>query len=258
MPELGDVEGFRRIVERLEGSRIERVEVLDAGVLRNSTAQHFGSALRARRIEDALRTGKWLIVSTDGPAVVFHFGMTGSLYMVDDEKSARHPHDRVVFTTPKGELRYRDLRKLQGIFLAADARHTATIIGPIGPDALDISSNDFRARLGSRRSAIKSALMDQTRVAGLGNMLSDEILWRSGIHPATATGSLSDSDWDTLYRAARSTLRSVARAGHTPRGPQWLSGARWDEPALCPVCGSELRRTTIAGRTSVWCPACQR
>jgi formamidopyrimidine-DNA glycosylase len=258
MPELGDVEGFRRIAERLAGSRIVRVEVLDAGVLRNSTARHFASALRGRRIEDAHRTGKWLVVATDGPSLVFHFGMTGSLYLVgEDHDEERHQHDRVVFTTPKGELRYRDLRKLQGIFLAADTRHIDEIIGPIGPDALDISAKDFRARLDSKRSTIKSALMDQTRVAGLGNMLSDEILWRSRIHPGRPTEFLSDTEWQVLHRAARSTLRSAARAGHTPRGPRWLTSARWDETALCSTCGSELKRTKIAARTAVWCPACQ-
>jgi formamidopyrimidine-DNA glycosylase len=263
MPELGDVEGFRRTVERLEGTRVDGVEVLDPGVLRNISAVNFRAALRGRRIDHATRIGKWLIVTTDGPTVVFHFGMTGSLYFAGhDEASERHPHDRVVFTTPKGELRYRDLRKLQGIFLAADdekiGQVVERIIGRIGPDALGISSAEFRTRLESKRSPIKSALMDQTRVAGLGNMLSDEILWRSGIHPATPTRSISNRDWNRLHRVAQSTLRSAARAGHTPRGPRWLSRARWDEPGLCPGCGSELARSKVAGRTSVWCPVCQR
>ncbi|MEY2582148.1 MAG: formamidopyrimidine-DNA glycosylase [Ilumatobacteraceae bacterium] len=259
MPELGDVEGFRRTVERLEGSRIDRVEVLDPGVLRNTSTQRFAAALRGRRIDDAIRKGKWLIIETDGPSVVFHFGMTGSLYVAGaDQGPHRHPHDRVIFTTTSGELRYRDLRKLQGIFLAADSEDVDRIIGRIGPDALGVSSDDFRASLKSKRSTIKSALMDQTRIAGLGNMLSDEILWRSCIHPATPTGSVASDDWSRLHRAAQSTLHTVARTGHTPRGPNWLTGARWDDPAICPVCGSELKRSSIASRTSVWCPQCQQ
>jgi len=256
MPELADVEGFRRVIERVAGSEIQRVEVLDPGVVRQGSARRLNSTMRGRRVRPAVRTGKWLVVPTDGPSLIFHFGMTGSLQWTADA-SERHPYDRVVFITDHGELRYRDQRKLQGVYLAKDARAIGDIVGQIGPDALDITETDFRAHLQPKRSTIKSALIDQRRLAGLGNMLSDEILWRACIHPATEVKEVSDSEWHALHRASQEVLHTAVRAGHTPRGPNWLTGVRWDPDARCPRCGTFLERSKLAGRTTVWCPDCQ-
>lgn len=257
MPELADVEGFRRVIDSVAGSEIRRVEVLDAGVVHNVSARRLESSMRGHRLGKAVRTGKWLVVPTDGPALIFHFGMTGSLKWIDD-KSERHRHDRVVFVTNHGELRYRDQRKLQGVFVAKDAHAIGGIVGRLGPDALDIGASDFRSRLETKRSSIKSAMMDQRRLAGLGNLLTDEILWRAHIHPAKTTKAIDDGQWRALHRASQSVLHTAARAGHTPRGPRWLSGVRSDDDARCPRCGAGLKRTKVAGRTAVWCPVCQR
>ena len=129
MPELPDVEGFRRVLsEHAVGSRIERVEVLDAGVLRGVSVRSLRDSLRGRRFGTPRRHGKWLIAplldsrskasrSSDAPAVMLHFGMTGALEWArqhdDDPAQERHRHDRVVFGLPSGELRYRDMRKLR-------------------------------------------------------------------------------------------------------------------------------------------------
>lgn len=255
MPELGDVEGFRRLVVQFDGSLIERIDVIDAGVIRNTSAQSFIRSLCGQRIGPAARIGKWLTVAIDDLFVVFHFGMTGSLRR--DNGGELSADDRVVFFTDIGEFRYRDLRKLRGIYLAADTDEVDRIVGDIGADALGISATELRRRLLSRRGPIKAALIDQTRVAGIGNLVGDEILWRAGIHPHTPTQDLDDDQWLQLHRALATVVRVTARAGHTPRGPRWLTGARWAQPAACPTCGSVLRRTAVAGRTAVWCPGCQ-
>jgi formamidopyrimidine-DNA glycosylase len=253
MPELGDVERFRRVAAAFDGATIVRIDVLDAGVIRNTSAERFVACLRGKRIGPATRRGKWLILAVDDRSVLFHFGMTGALVRGNgDELRA---DDRVVFDTDVGEFRYRDLRKLRGIHLAADTDEMIQILGDI--DASGISAADLRRRLHSQRGSIKAGLIDQTRVAGIGNFVSDEILWRAHIHPSTRTHTLNDDEWVRLHRALTAVVRATSRAGHTPRGPRWLTGARWAQHARCPACASELQRSVVAGRSSVWCPTCQ-
>ena len=256
MPELGDVEGFRRLVGRLDGATIEAIEVHDEGVLRNRSAGEFVNVLLGQQIGAPYRTGKWLQVPVGDVIVLFHFGMTGSLSMGDANEAQRY--DRVVFSTDAGQLRYRDLRKLRGIYVATTAAEVDAIIGPLGVDALGISAEQLHHCLRPGRTSIKAALIDQTRIAGIGNFLSDEILWRAGINPKTSTSVLTGEQWTRLHRSLRRVVQGAARAGHTPRGPRWLTGARWRDPATCPACGFELERGVVGARSSVWCPVCQR
>jgi formamidopyrimidine-DNA glycosylase len=254
MPELGDVEGFRRLIARFEGATIERIDVRDRGILRNRSSEQFVDALVGRKIGRAARTGKWLRVPIGDVTVLLHFGMTGALVT---DGAGLHRHDRVVFTTDAGAFRFRDLRKLRGIYVANTAAEVDQIVGPLGADALTISADHLRDRLQPGRSSIKAALIDQSRVAGIGNFLSDEIVWRAGIDPRTRTASMTDEQWARLHGSLRAVVRAVARAGHTPRTRQWLTGARQREPAMCPTCGSALDHGVVAGRSSMWCPVCQ-
>jgi formamidopyrimidine-DNA glycosylase len=111
--------------------------------------------------------------------------------------------------------------------------------------------------LEGRRGAIKAVLMDQKVIAGLGNLLADEILWRACIHPRRPAGSLTAQERRELHRQMRSVLRASVRAGRVPSRPSWLTGARDQRDARCPRCGAPLCRGRIGGRTTVWCPNCQ-
>jgi formamidopyrimidine-DNA glycosylase len=255
VPELGDVEGYRRLVEQLRGACIQRVELIDPAVARSAGGAGPLRVLEGQTIRWAKRVGKLLVICTDGPAVVVHLGMTGALHLRFD--ADRDRFDRVALVTDRGDLCLRDPRRLGGIWLAEDTRAIDDIVGPLGPDALGVTAEQFRVRLDRGRGPIKSALLDQSRIAGIGNFLSDEILWRARLHPATAVDSLTDESWRTLHRSSSSVLHAVARAGHTPRGPNWLTGARWRDPRICPRCASPLDTARIGGRTSVWCPRCQ-
>jgi formamidopyrimidine-DNA glycosylase len=258
MPELPDVEGFRRaLATKLTGQRIVRVQVRDAGVLRNRTPKQIDEQLAGRRFREPGRLGKWLLLPTDGPCVLVHNGMTGRPYLAkpDDEPDR---YDRLVITTDGGQLRYTDLRKLRGIWLAADGTEITEVIGAQGPDALQIPTADFINALRGRRSQLKAALLDQTFVAGLGNMLTDEICWRARLHPATPIPMLSDDELSRVATQMHTVLRAAVRAGHIPRTPTWLTSRRAaPDPAPCPRCATALRRTAISGRTSLWCPHCQ-
>ncbi|MDQ1425403.1 MAG: formamidopyrimidine-DNA glycosylase, partial [Acidimicrobiaceae bacterium] len=257
MPELPDVEHYRRVVDdHMIGRTISRIEAPDPSVLRNCGPAALGRQLHGRRFIGAERRGKWLIVATSGPTIMFHFGMTGSLEW-SPGRNHRHLHTRVVFVTSVGELRYRDQRKLRGIWLAHTPEAVSAIIGTQGPDALDLTATDLRRALWGRHRAIKTVLMDQSVVAGLGNMLTDEILWRARVHPDRDADALDIGQVLRLHRSLQSVLRRAVAAGRIPRTRSWLSGARDTTAPRCPRCLTPLRDSRIAGRRSLWCPQCQ-
>ncbi|TJZ58999.1 Fpg/Nei family DNA glycosylase [Streptomyces piniterrae] len=258
MPELPDVEAFRKVLASCaQGRRIQRVEVRDAGVLHGVSAARLRRELAGRSFTAAERHGKWLLARTDdGPTLMMHFGMTGELVCAD-AADPPDPHDRVVFTVGRErQLRYRDQRKLKGLWLA-DESGVARTLDRQGPDAMTVDRTGFDAALSARRGGVKSALLDQSVLAGLGNLLADEILWRARLHPARRVRDLTDGERGRLYRAMRGTLRPAVAAGHVPPRRSWLTGRRDDTDAVCPRCAEPLRRGRIAGRGTVWCPGCQ-
>ncbi len=155
------------------------------------------------------------------------------------------------------EVRLRDRRRLGGIWLAADAADVADITGALGPDAATITVTQLAAVLGRRRTALKSALMDQTTIAGLGNTLSDEVLWGAHLLPEMPADSLSPDQLATLHAALRDRVRRASRAGAIPRTPSWLTSQRSSPTPTCPRCHARLTRTRVSGRTALWCPSCQ-
>jgi formamidopyrimidine-DNA glycosylase len=234
---------------------VRGVEAVDATMVRNASPQALGRALRGRSLGPSKRHGKW-IVAGDG-RLLLHFGMTGLLAWAEPG-AERHRHDRVVFLFGDGELRYRNMRKLGGVWLARDERERRSIMGPLGPDARSVSRDQLDELLAPRRGGAKAALMDQRLIAGLGNLLSDEILWRARVHPRTPVAELRKARRDALYRAMGETLRGSIRSGRVPHGPNWLTAVRDEPEPRCPRCGARLRKATVAGRTACWCPRCQR
>ena len=255
MPELPDVEGFRRTFARhAAGKRVRNVQGIDRSMLRNTSAPRLGRALRRRRFARPDRHGKLLICPTDGdPTLVLHFGMTGGLVWSGDEPK-RHRHDRLVLELDDGELRYRNMRKFGGIWLTEDAADLDCIVGRLGPDWLDVSRERLDELLAGRRAAIKVVLMDQTFAAGLGNLTADEALWQARIDPRRPVASLDDGDRDVLYRKIQKVLRDSLPYGLVPGKPTWLTGARGRRDGTCPRCGARLERAKVGGRTTVFCP----
>ncbi|WP_330350013.1 Fpg/Nei family DNA glycosylase [Streptomyces sp. NBC_00582] len=258
MPELPDVEGFHEVLESCAKGRVVRhVEVRDPGVLHGVSARRLREALVGRRFTGAERRGKWLLARTGGPTLLLHFGMTGRLLCArpDDPVEA---HDRVLFTLSRDRrLRYRDQRKLKGLWLAEDEADVGRLLGDLGPDALTVDRGDFEAVLHARRAGVKTVLTDQTALAGLGNLLADEILWRARLHPTARASELDDPELRRLYTQMRRTLRSAVPTGRVPPRDSWLTGHRDDPDPVCPRCGTPLRRTRVGGRGTVWCPRCQ-
>lgn len=257
MPELPDVEGFRAVLaEHGTGRRIVHVAVADAGVLRGVSAARLARAMRGRRIGDPERHGKWLITRTDGPSLLLHFGMTGELHWAPSGEE-RHPYDRVMFAVRGGELRFRDMRKLQGITLAERPDDVDRVLSGLGPDALSVGRKDFRHALGGGRRTVKAAMLDQSSIAGLGNLLADEICWRARVHPRRPVHQFQSAEWEHLHGQMRRVLRTAIPTGRVPPRRGWLTGNRDGEHPQCPRCRCDLARGRVAGRGTVWCPRCQ-
>jgi formamidopyrimidine-DNA glycosylase len=256
VPELPDVEHFRRYLARYAvGARIERVVTTDEGILRNVSPTGLARSLRGHRLEEPDRHGKWLVAWTTGPAILIHFGMTGGLGWSPGPEG-RHRYDRVIVETDRGELRYRNMRKLGGVWLAHDREEVHRLLAPLGPDALDTGPANLRAALDRHRGQVKAALMNQTIAAGVGNLAADEALWQARIHPSRRLDELDEAERRRLVRSVRLVLRTwIDRFDDLPRG--WLLPVRGRRDAACPRCGSPLRRTVAGGRTTYFCPVCQ-
>lgn len=169
-----------------------------------------GKAIKGHRFEDPERHGKWLICPTEAPIMIFHFGMTGKLVRASRSQD-EHPHDRLVLHFDDGELRYRAMRKLGGVWLARSRGEVSEVIGPLGPDAFGLSQAELVDRLAGRRGGIKSALMDQSLVAGLGSPNEEGL-------PSKLTCFTVHSD--RMSSTASSSISSVVlNAGHLSASP---------------------------------------
>lgn len=248
----------RWFAEHAAGRRVERVVIADPAIVRNASSIDVDRALRGRTFGPPDRKGKWLIAWTDGPALLLHFGMTGRLIWAPNDEG-RHHHDRAVVVLDDGEIRYRNMRKLGGLWLAHGHQDVERLLEPLGPDALGLSRDAFLDRLGAFRGQVKPALLGQRLVSGVGNLIADEVLWQARIHPARRIGDLSGPARNRLQASLQEVLETaVASEDYVRQGTDWLVHVRGDPGARCPRCGTRLARSTVGGRTTYHCSRCQR
>lgn len=260
MPELPEVETFKRYLEATSlHQRIARVDVRDAYILNGVSARDLTRRLKGRRFETSRRHGKHLLVRMKKRLWLrLHFGMTGSLqYFEHEELAPRFTRLLFVFANAHA-LAFEDQRKFGEIGLVEDVNQFLQKRG-LGPDALEISRTQFTQTLRSHRGAVKSILLNQKLIAGIGNLYADEILFRVGMHPATEAGRLSDKDLTRLFRTTHYVLgKAIALRTDFDRLPKsWLLPHR-EKNGRCPGCGRHLKSGTIAGRTTWFCPHCQK
>jgi formamidopyrimidine-DNA glycosylase len=260
MPELIEIEYYRRLAESALDRLVDQVDAPDAWFLkRGLTAPIVRDALVARRFVCARRIGKLLLLDLDDGAVLgLRFGMTGRLMLddmagVDDLQYASTRRDAawdrftVVFDDG-GNMRINDARRLGGVELDPDESR-------LGVDARSITPAQLAAALDHSAAPLKVRLMDQQRVAGLGNLLTDEVLWRAGLDPARPAGSLDASERKRLHRHLRRTVDDLLARGGSHTGRLQIARVRGGR---CPKDGAELERRTVGGRTTYSCPVHQR
>jgi formamidopyrimidine-DNA glycosylase len=272
VPELPEVETVRRaIAPVLEGARLEHVEIRDARLVRPFDPAIVARELVGERVTDVGRRGKYLIVRFDsGRALLVHLRMTGSLRHATRGALADDPHARAVIRLDNGsDVAYRDIRRFGTWELFEEGELAPYLRARLGPEPLgSLSAAQLGRRLEGRRAPLKSALLDQRTIAGLGNIYVDEALWHSRLHPLRVAGSLDEVELSRLHRAIRRVLRrGIERQGATLRDyalPDGASGTmqnefqaygRGGEP--CERCRTTLVRIVVGGRTTTFCPRCQ-
>jgi formamidopyrimidine-DNA glycosylase len=260
MPELPDVETFKRYFDATSlHQRIENVEVRDAYILKGISTRELARELKERRFKSTRRHGKHLFVRADGDLWLrLHFGMTGSLrYFKHEEQAPRHTRVLFVFANAHS-LAFEDQRKFGEIGLIEDVNNFLKKRA-LGPDALDVSLGQFREMFAKHRGAVKTILLNQKLVAGIGNIYADEILFRTRIHPATQVSALKEKTVTKLFRAGRDILKKAieAKADMDRMPKSWLLPHR-GKGGKCPRCGRELKSATIGGRTAWFCAHCQK
>jgi len=266
MPELPDVERFKRILARSAlGKRVERVVVSDARILGKRSPRTFVECLQGASLVEARRHGKHLMARLDrGGWLALHFGMTGALHFVQD-LDKEPPFTRVRLDFRKdGHLAYTNKRMIGRVDVVDDATEFIAR-EKLGPDALDphFSLAEFRAAVADIKRDVKSALMDQELVAGIGNIYSDEILFQARIDPTTRVSELSQASLKHLFTVMRKVLETAIAhgAGSEEFIDQMPKGALLPERkkgGQCPRCHSQLSVSKVGGRTSYYCPRCQR
>lgn len=258
MPELPEVERARALVEeRGLGRRIAAVDDTDSYVCRPHQPGEIAAGLVGHELVAACRRGKAMWFQTgDGPSLGLHLGMAGRLIIdgagagdpapIDDAKRVSKWERFVIDFSDGGHLILFDKRRLGRAVLNPD-------LSGVGPDAMDISRDEFRARVGRGELPLKAKLMDQSVLAGVGNLLADELLWQARQSPLRPAGSLSDEELDDLRRVMRASTRRAIKLGGVHTG-ELIEHRRARGDHICPRCGADLRRATVGGRTTWWCP----
>ncbi|HEY7178952.1 MAG TPA: bifunctional DNA-formamidopyrimidine glycosylase/DNA-(apurinic or apyrimidinic site) lyase [Gaiella sp.] len=274
MPELPEVETIRRrLAPVVEGATIEAAEIVDPRLTRPVEPALVANALVGERVESLDRRGKYLLWRlSSGRTLVVHLRMTGSFRHVSGSDLPDDAYRRATLALDTGDaIGYRDVRRF-GTWELLDEGHLRPYLDTrLGPEPLASSFTAARlATLAAGRTApVKAFLLDQRRVAGVGNIYADEALWRARIHPLRPAGSLDEDELATLHRALRAALRTgIERQGSTlstyvtpdgePGGMQheFHVYGRLGEP--CDRCGRPIERIVVGGRGTWFCPHCQR
>ena len=264
MPELPEVESARLVIERSAlGRVVADVDDNDTYECRPHAPGEIRDAVRGRSLVAAHRRGKlmWCETSGDGPALGLHLGMSGRILVTgahdaaEDEGGDYQGTGAGTHRKPEwyrftlrfedgGSLRLFDKRRLGRVRLDPD-------VDALGPDAGEIARDVFRDRVGRGTAPLKARLLDQAVLAGVGNLLADEVLWQARLSPTRPAGELGTEELDELRRQLRLGIRRAVRQGGVHTGeviPYRRAGEH------CPRCGAEMARATVGSRTTWWCP----
>jgi formamidopyrimidine-DNA glycosylase len=278
-PELPEVERARALIEgRALGRQIVHVDDRDTYVCRPHAPGEIAVALDGAQFTAAHRQGKSMWLETDvGPVLGLHLGMAGHI-LLDGHRAEgdrwfdpRPPPAVAVDavsrpgpdspSSPGSATRAWERFTIEfadgGTLVLFDKRRLSrAVLNPnldrLGPDAAEVSREEFRERIGRGDTPLKARLLDQSAIAGVGNLLADETLWQARLDPQRHTSSLSVEELDHLRRVLRTAIRSAIGHGGVHTGEVIPARRRG---GLCPRCGTELQRGTVGGRTTYWCPA---
>lgn len=274
MPELPEIETIKSVIElQIKGLVIKSITVNRPEIIAQPGSNEFCKAVTGQVILSMERRGKFLIINLEnGNRIILHLRMTGCLLVTPpDYPTEKHTH--IIFCLSDGkELRFTDSRRFGRFWLIQSGEEdTYSGISKLGAEPLSPECNAeyLKIKFGKRKKAIKECLLDQSVIAGIGNIYSDEILFRAKICPTRPAGSLTEEEWKRLagiipeclsYFIEKNRISAddyLKTKGQDYRNTPFLQVYGHDGE-LCPNCGNTLCRTVIGGRGSVYCPGCQK
>jgi formamidopyrimidine-DNA glycosylase len=275
MPELPEVETVRAQLEpKLVGRRLVEVQIADSRLTRPHDPTEVAAELTGERVTALDRRGKYVVVRFEsGRVLLIHLRMTGQLlHRANGSLRVDDPHRRAVVRLDDGsDVVYRDVRRFGTWLLTEPGELDPYLAERVGrePLAPGFTARRLAETLAGRKAPVKAALLDQRRLAGVGNIYADEALWRASIHPQREARGLSEDEVAALHRGVRAALRAgIARQGATLRDYRTPGGAsgrmqhefkvygRAGEP--CERCGTPIEKIRAAGRGTWYCPSCQQ
>lgn len=274
MPELPEVETIKRVLEpQIKGLQIEHITVRRPEVIAHPTQEEFCTLLQGQKISGMKRRGKFLgVLLESGDYIMLHLRMTGGLLFTPPEYP-EEKHTHIIFKLSNDyELRFADTRRFGRFwFLQKGAADTYSGVGRLGLEPFDngVTAKYLQTHLGKRKKTIKECLLEQNVIAGIGNIYSDEILFTAGIHPRRRADSLDGEEWETLANTIPERLSYfIEKNAISPKDYLESKGKDYrNTPFLqvyghngeqCPNCRDIFCRMVIGGRSSVYCPSCQR
>jgi formamidopyrimidine-DNA glycosylase len=272
MPELPEVETIvTQLRARILNRKISEVVIRTPAILK-SPRSLFEKKLPGKKVDKISRRGKFIRIDLEGENTLwFHLGMTGQLLWREDLQALdKHAHLILSFEASCERLIFRDIRKFGGVAISnGNPELLPTSVRLLGPEPFEIQQDDFAALLKKRTGIIKSLLLNQRLLAGLGNIYADESLFRAGINPRKRAIRLTQLELERLYKAIRETLReAIASGGSSLSDYIHINGesgkfqnkhqvyGRFGKP--CKKCEASIRRVRLAGRSSCFCPQCQK
>lgn len=270
MPELPEVETVvRDLRPLLVGRSFVRIDV-SKKALRRKWSRKWEADLLGQRVQAIHRRGKWIQIELAEKWLLVHLGMTGQFTVVADVPRENHTH--LVFTLDDAcELRFRDVRRFGSVTLFPTRTHLEQHFLDIclGPEPFDVDPAYWLESLGSTRRNLKAILLDQTVIAGVGNIYADESLFEARLHPTVLGHAITGKQAETLRRAVATVLtRAIEQRGSSIRdyiGGSGLKGSFQDEFRVygrtgerCRRCRTPIEKMTLAGRSTHYCPKCQR
>lgn len=257
MPELPDVEVYRKTIDDKVVHHVIEDFIIDIKELfKSSTKQLDG--FKGHRAGSTQRTGKYCFLGSEQTGwLVFHFGMTGYVEYYEKEEKPEY----AAFTINlrgDGRLSILSKRKL-GKIEKCESPGKFARDNKLGPDALKCSKKEFLQLLDKKRGAVKAALMDQSLISGIGNIYSDEILFRAGVHPKAPIADITVKKREELYNKMTGVLKNAIEAEADPdrMNDNYLIKVR-KEGEPCPSCKGQVSRIKASGRSSYYCPSCQK
>ena len=258
MPELPEVETFKRYLDKTSlNQMVKTIKVIDNRVL-NVDESYLKRSLVNNKFESSTRHGKYLLVNLGKRYLIMHFGMTGDLEYYN-KKDVDPNFSKVIFSFNNGfNLAYTS-RRMFGRLDIADSIEEFIEKKKLGPDAFKMSLEQFKGALKRRSAIIKNALLNQSFVAGIGNIYSDEILFKTKIYPKTRLDLLEESKISELFTNIKVVLQfGIDKQGDLSKYPNHFLIPHRKKEEHCPICDYEIERIEISGRHGFYCPNCQK